>query len=94
MAKRIELDIPKDIDRLAGNPFGEEIYYKSVKNAVDFSDMNIIIIPNNIEDIAISFVQGFTCHIFEMISKDEFYKYFKIEGNEKVINKFKKGIYY
>lgn len=94
MNKRIELKFNSSITRLAGNTFGQDIYNKQVKDKVDFKGINIIVIPNYIEDIAISFVQGFMCEILECISKDEFNKHFIIEANDKIVNKFKKSVYF
>lgn len=94
MEIRILLDFTKTISRLAGNPFGEAIYNKQVKDKIDFKNMNVIVIPENIEDIAISFVQGFTKQIFEIIDKAEFAKHFRIDGNEKIVNKFNKSVYF
>lgn len=94
MNKRIELKFNNSITRLAGNTFGQDIYNKQVKDEVDFEGVNTIVIPSYIEDIAISFVQGFVYGILERISKDEFNKHFIIEANNKIVNKFKKSVYF
>lgn len=94
MKNKIILKFTNSISRLAGNTFGREIYEKQVKDKIDLSKMNIIVIPDQIEDIAISFVQGFTQKIFEEINKDEFSNYFEIEGRQKVIDKFNKSVYF
>ena len=90
----IKLDVDSTITRLAGNPYGEEIYNTQVKDKIDFSSKNTIVVPENIEDVAISFVQGFTKNIFSKIDKEDFYNYFNIEGKVKVVNKFRKSIYF
>lgn len=92
--KIITLSFSPTITRLAGNEFGQEIFSNQVKSVMDLEYMNVIVIPENIQNIAISFVQGFTNEIFKMINKGEFYTYFKIQASEKVINKFNKSIYY
>lgn len=94
MENKIELKFSNSITRLAGNPYGAEIYNNQVKEKIDYNMQNIIIFPEYIEDIAISFVQGFTFEIFNEISKDEFYRYFDIYGSGKVKEKFRKAIYY
>ncbi|MGL5379020.1 hypothetical protein [Clostridium sp.] len=94
MNKRIELKFNNSITRLAGNEYGQDIYNKQVKDEIDFQGINIIVIPRHIEDIAISFVQGFICEILNHISKDEFNEHFVIEANEKIVNKFKKSVYF
>lgn len=94
MDNRLELEFPKSISRLAGNALGREIYEKQAKSKIDYAKMNIIVMPKTIEDIAISFVQGFTQEIFNEINKDEFTNYFKIEGNPKVVDKFMKAVFF
>lgn len=94
MENRIVLIFTNSISRLAGNTLGREIFEKQVKDKIDYSKINIIIMPTTIEDIAISFVQGFTQEIFSKIEKDEFVKYFKIEGRQKVVDKFMKSVYF
>lgn len=94
MEKIIELKFNNTISRLAGNSFGQDIYNQQVEEKVDFSAINIIVIPNNIENIAISFVQGFTEKIFQCINKEEFYNHFVIQGNEKIVNKFRKSVFF
>ncbi|CEJ75417.1 Uncharacterised protein [[Clostridium] sordellii] len=91
---KIQLQFNNTITRLAGNSFGKKIYENQVKNKINLEELNIIEFPNTIEDLAISFVQGFTEDIFKSIKKDEFSKYFSIEGNQKVIDKFEKSIYF
>ncbi|WP_122639030.1 hypothetical protein [Romboutsia sp. Marseille-P6047] len=94
MENRIELSFRNSVSRLAGNKLGIDTYEKQVKEFVDLTKVNVIIIPDAIEDIAISFVQGFTYEIFEEIRRTDFYKYFKIEGNKKVVDKFSKSVNY
>lgn len=94
MENRIELKFNNTITRLAGNSYGKNIYISQVQDKVNFNDKNIIVIPSQIEDIAISFVQGFTSEIFKSITKYEFDKYFEIRANEKIVSKFKKSVYF
>lgn len=91
---KIMLSFNKTLTRLAGNSFGREVYDIQVKDNINFKEMNIIEFPKEIEDIAISFVQGFTQGIFENINKDEFSKFFTIKGNQKVIDKFNRSVYF
>ncbi|WP_154826776.1 hypothetical protein [Clostridium butyricum] len=91
---KIELKFSNTITRLAGNPYGVQVYSEQVKSRIEYNKINIIVFPKYIEDIAISFVQGFTLDIFNSISKDEFYNYFNIVGSEKVQEKFRKAIFY
>ncbi len=68
--------------------------YSNIKGNINYSKYNIINFADNIEDISISFVKGFTKEIFKKIKIDEFNTYFKIEGRPRVRDKFYKSIYY
>lgn len=94
MDKVIELKFKNSLNKLAGNKFGERVYNEQVKEKVDFKDKVVIVFPEIIEDIAISFVQGFTKEILEKIPKNEFFEYFCLRGNSKVIDKFQKSLFY
>lgn len=92
--KKIILNFPNEITRLFGKEFGKEIDTLQIKDEIDYSKKNIIVIPENIEDVSISFVQGLTEDIFVKIRKDEFQRYFSVKGNPKVVDKVIKSIYY
>ncbi|WP_024622433.1 hypothetical protein [Metaclostridioides mangenotii] len=79
--------------RLYGEPMGISTY-SNIKGNINYSKYNIINFADNIEDISISFVKGFTKEIFKKIKIDEFNTYFKIEGRPRVRDKFYKSIYY
>lgn len=89
---KISLIVDKSISRLYGYELGEEIYIKQVKNKVDYNQINIIEFPDNIENVALSFVQGFCADIFANIQPIQFENYFKIEGKERLKEKFKKAV--
>lgn len=91
---KIELKFDKSISRLAGNSLGQEIYKQQVEGKIDFSGMTTIVFPEYIEDIAISFIQGFTTKIFEGIGSDEFSDHITIEASEKIKNKFIKAAFF
>ena len=78
MENVIKLEVEKTISRLAGNKYGKDIYENQVKKFININEYNVIIIPDTIEDIAISFVQGFTSEIFEQIenSEEDYSKWF------------------
>lgn len=86
---KLELGTGKII--LVGEPKGTSTY-SNIKRGIDYSKLNVIKFADNIEDISISFVQGFTKEIFNEIQKDEFSKYFKIEGRPEVTDKFYRSL--
>lgn len=64
---KINLEFPKSETRLAGFPYGEEVYNKQVKGKISFDGMIQIIFPKQIEKVASSFVQGFFAAIISQI---------------------------
>jgi hypothetical protein len=67
MENKIDLKFDKMTTRLAGNPYGKSVYKEQVKDKIDFSKINIICFPENIEKIASSFTQGFFTEIINEI---------------------------
>lgn len=90
----IRLEFEDGVVRLTGLELGVDVYEAQVKDKVDYSKKNIIVIPNEIEDVAIAFVQGLTKGIFNNIRKDEFHAYFEIRGKQKLVDKIIKSIYF
>lgn len=90
----IYLEFDKSISVLAGNGYGYEEYKNQIKNKFDISKINVIIFPNNIEKVAISFIQGMFRDILSKINKEEIEKYIEIKSSskeltEKIINNIK-----
>lgn len=91
---KIILKLNNTITRLAGNEYGKKIFEEQVKEKINYDKKNIIVFPDTIENIAISFVQGFSQEIMESISLDEIHEIIEIEGQEKVVNNFYKYTLY
>ena len=90
----INLEFDKTISGLAGNEYGYEEYKKQIKEKFDIEKLNIITFPNNIEKVAISFIQGMFRDILSKINKDELEKYVQINSSseeltQKIINNIK-----
>ncbi|MGX9806136.1 STAS-like domain-containing protein [Exiguobacterium acetylicum] len=66
MNNTFELNIDKIITKLAGNPLGKRIFQEQIKSEINYSEDIVIIIPDRIDSIASSFIQGF----FEEIVKN------------------------
>jgi len=64
---KIELKFEKAMTRLAGNPYGKRVFDEQVADKINYNAVNIIYIPNNIERIASSFVQGFFTKIIKEV---------------------------
>ena len=88
---KINLVFDKQLTRLAGNPYGAEIYNNQVKEKIDWDAQNEIIFPNEINRIAISFIQGFAKEILKRVDKNEVEKLFVFKASsseleEKILN--------
>lgn len=85
---RIELNFDKMIVGLAGNDFGYEEYKKQIKDEFDYKSKNIIVFPDNIKKVAISFIQGMFRDILEKIDKNNIEEYVTIiSSSEQLTNK-------
>lgn len=77
---KIELSFAKGDTRIAGNPYGKEVFREQVKEKIDYADINIIVFPNTIEKVASSFVQGFFAEVISKVGYQRFYDVIKIEA--------------
>ena len=84
----INLSFDKTIAGLAGNDYGYEEYKKQIKEKFDYDKNNIIVFPNEIKRVAISFIQGMFRDILEKIDKNEIEKFVTIQSSsEQLTNK-------
>ncbi len=90
----INLIFPKSETRLAGFPYGEEIYRNQVKGKISFDDKITIIFPDQIEKVASSFVQGFFANIVMAIGYKGIEKNVIIKTqNDNLTTSIRKNIY-
>lgn len=80
---RINLVFDKTITRLAGNEFGYKTYLEQVEGKIDWDNKNVITFPNEIDRIAISFIQGFVRDILKKIDKNKIGELIVFEANTK-----------
>ena len=83
----IELKFDKTISGLAGNDYGYEEYKKQIKDKFNYDKKNIIIFPEQIKKVAISFVQGMFKDILKEIDKNEIEKYVIIKSSSDQLTK-------
>lgn len=83
----IELKFDKTISGLAGNDYGYEEYKKQIKDKFNHDKKNIIIFPEQIKKVAISFVQGMFKDILKEIDKNEIEKYVIIKSSSDQLTK-------
>lgn len=80
---KIIINLPEDLNSLAGNSYGREVFTEFV-NINTISEKTILVFPNNIERVAIGFVQGFISEV----GPEKFRELFEIEGNSKFVKSF------
>lgn len=68
MNNTFELKFKNSYSSLSGNKFGLNTYREQVEPDIDFSKKIIIVFPDSIEDIGMSFFQGFFGPIKERIN--------------------------
>ena len=83
----IELKFDKTISGLAGNNYGYEEYKKQIKDKFNYDKKNIIIFPEQIKKVAISFVQGMFKDILKEIDKNEIEEYVIIKSSSDQLTK-------
>lgn len=91
---KICLMADKTIPVLSGNQYGVSLYNQQVKDKFREDRKNVIVFPENIDDIAVSFIQGFFKDIVDRIGPDSFADYVEIESShEDVVKKIYDNIY-
>lgn len=90
----INLNFDKTISGLAGNDYGVSEYKKQLENKIDYNKINVIIFPENIKKVAISFIQGMFNEILKKVDKQEIEKYIEIQSSsqkltDKIISNIK-----
>lgn len=93
MENKIELKLDNTITQLVGNSYGQSVCKEQICGKINFEQKNnVIVIPSNITRVGISFIQGLIYALPKEIPRNEFYKYFSIQGNESVKDKFREVI--
>ena len=78
----IKLSFNNALTGLAGNPFGQSIYQKQVAPYLNPDQINIIAFPENIEDVAISFIQGLFKDIINQYGYEKVKQMIDIEAKD------------
>ena len=77
---RINLVFDKQLTRLAGNHYG---YENQIKDKINWEEVNEIIFPQQIDRIAVSFIQGFAKEILKKVDKNDVEKLFVFKASNK-----------
>lgn len=86
--ERIELSIPKDITKLAGNSYGVKIYNEQVKDKYVIKDGCVIVFPKQIDRVASSFIQGFFSDIMNTMGYTAIGERIEVESSIKDLKSF------
>lgn len=84
----ITLTFEKTLSSIAGYELGEEIYNTQVKALYKPGEENIIVFPNQIERIAISFIQGFIAGLIDKVGYTNMLNEVKVQGQDSVVKRF------
>lgn len=85
----------KSLVGISGRDFGKQVYNDCIKDKLNFDieQRYILVIPDQVEVIARSFVLGLIEGVFDYIAFDKFYDYFDISGkNDSAVEDFKDGV--
>lgn len=77
----------KGINRLTKHESGKEMYEEQIKDKLSNTRKNVIIMPDNIEDMSILFAQGLLEEMVRGISREYFMKNFEVKGPSLIVNK-------
>jgi len=88
MENRIIISGIGSVSRLSGNKYGQSVYTEQIEPKFDESCKNVLVFPNSIEWVAISFIEGMLSKLPNEIPRKDFFKFFSVEGKDSVINKF------
>lgn len=85
---RIELNFKKDLTKLAGNNFGKQTYANQILEIVSKNpnDDYTIVIPERIDRIASSFIQGFFDSYIKSYGFSALVNHITVESTIKDIN--------
>lgn len=93
MENRIELRFGTSTKDLTGNSLGRKTFEIQVRPHWRENEINIVIIPEEIEDIGSSFIQGIYTFLKETYGKSEALEQMKLECNRtSIMDKIEKSI--
>lgn len=79
----IYLNFDKTITRITGSKYGSIIYNEQIKPNIKDNEMNVIVFPDNIRAIGISFVRGMMSEEMIKYGKHSLFEHFKFKCKNK-----------
>lgn len=93
MEKRIELRFDKLVVDLTGNKFGRNTYQNQIEPFWDSDNTMVVVIPECIDDIGSSFIQGIYAAISERYGKSEALQMLRLESSkQEIMDKIRKSL--
>lgn len=68
--QKVVLALDKTLTKLAGNQFGRKLFETQIQDVIDLDKPFVIEIPEQVDYLATSFVQGFFGEIYKKIGPD------------------------
>ena len=89
----IELEYDKLVTNLTGNKLGRAEFKKQIEPKLDYTKLNVIVFPEQIEDVGMSFFQGLYQEIINKFGKNDIESHFQIKSSHiELVEKFNKII--
>ena len=93
MEKIIELKFDKMVVDLTGNKFGRNIYNNQIEPYIDVEQRMIVIIPECINDVGSSFIQGIYYAISERYGKSKALEILQLKSSKtEIMEKIRKSL--
>jgi len=90
----IKLNLDKSIIGLSGDDNGKKLYNSQVWDNINLNEENIICFPEEVENVSIYFIKGFTFEMVNIIGIEGLFRHLNIKGRKTVVSKFKRAVFY
>lgn len=77
---RIYIEFNENLPVLVGEEFGKEVYKSQIKHNLKYNSKNIIVFPEKIKKISISFIEGMFQEILKKIDRNNIENFIDIES--------------
>lgn len=98
MTNMINLKFPSQLSRISDYDYGKKIFDEQIKDQFLCNQTNLLVFPDEIVYVAISFVQGVIGGIYEVcpeINKNNIMDYIEVHSiHEKVVSRVIRNIRY
>lgn len=84
---RIYIEFNENLPVLVGEEFGKEVYKNQIEHNFKYNSKNIIVFPDQIKKISISFIEGMFKEILKKIDKKNIERFINIESKSEELKK-------